>query len=125
MVRTHGRIWIGLLAWLLVQAGLLVGSIPVPAQARTPLITCTQTDEPQCMTAAAHATHMAHMHHRQPSGSETCCHVHAATDIPSPTTPYLIARPIAGNGAFIPHRQVQPAGSDRLPLLRPPRNRNA
>ncbi|ATU71818.1 hypothetical protein CFR78_03880 [Komagataeibacter rhaeticus] len=124
MVRTHGRIWIGLLTWLLVQAGLLVGSVPLPAQAHPALIACTHTDQPQCMTPAAHAAHMAHAHHGTPAGGQ-CCHVHAGTDIPSPPTACLISHPVRVTGAFMTPAQAHHAGRDWLPPLRPPKTRIA
>ncbi|WNM07422.1 hypothetical protein RI056_09755 [Komagataeibacter nataicola] len=30
MFRARGRTWVGLLVWLLMQAGLLLGAVPAP-----------------------------------------------------------------------------------------------
>ncbi|AZV38613.1 hypothetical protein CFR75_11945 [Komagataeibacter xylinus] len=128
MFRAWGRTWVGLLVWLLMQAGLLVGAVPTPAaHAHTLATACAMT--PDCMTPA-HALHMARMHHARnnpaPPGQTPCCHVHAGlSDMPAPPVPERLSGLSAeGTRAFIATRQAPAPGGDWLPPLRPPKIRN-
>ncbi|ARW16760.1 hypothetical protein [Komagataeibacter europaeus] len=121
MIRTHGRIWIGLLAWLLMQTGLLVASFPATAQAHDAMVPCTVATAPHCMTPAQ-LTHMAHMHHKEGQ----CCHVHvSSTDMPTPPATLLPPQPGAGTQSYLPPPQARLAGGDWLRPMRPPKSRNA
>lgn len=120
MVRTHGRIWIGLLAWLLMQAGLLVASLPATARTQDAMVPCTVATAPHCMTPA-HLAHMAHRHHKE----DQCCHVHvSSTDMPAPLSTLLPPQPESGTQSYLPHPQARLAGGDWLRPMRPPKTRN-
>ncbi|GAN87295.1 hypothetical protein LU298_01965 [Komagataeibacter intermedius] len=123
MIRTHGRIWIGLLAWLLMQTGLLVASFPVTARAQAVMMPPhTATAAPHCRTPPAPPVHMAHTHHKQ----DPCCHVHvSSTDMPAPPATLLPPQPGAGMQSYLSPPQARLAGGDWLPPMRPPKYRNA
>ncbi|WP_130730405.1 hypothetical protein [Komagataeibacter xylinus] len=128
MFRARGRTWVGLLVWLLMQAGLLAGAVPTPAAHAHPLApACAMA--PDCMTPA-HALHMARMHHARhdpaPTSQDPCCHVHAGlSDMPAPlVAERLSGLPAEGGRAFPAARQAPAVGGDWLPPLRPPKIRN-
>ncbi|MFT8989664.1 MAG: hypothetical protein ABF959_05005 [Gluconobacter albidus] len=128
MVRTHARIWIGLLACLLMQVGLLLGTST--AQARS---------EPPHMAMAMH--HMAH--HQKPAAtdccktsafhaiphpqqsSEGCCHAHVVSTDPMLTTASIHpSGPVrATSQAFASGLQGRFSGTDWIPASPPPKPR--
>ncbi|KXV75824.1 hypothetical protein AD953_06125 [Acetobacter malorum] len=130
MVRTQARIWIGLLACLLMQVGLLAGISPAQAQREAQAhhvmmhhmaASCSEADamDGQCMMTHPDA-------HTMPHGDK-CCHVHvAATDIPAPAEAlYPVLRPMVKAQSFSMSAQTAFAGADWLPPLRPPRILNS
>ncbi|GAB6968700.1 hypothetical protein JCM25156A_27380 [Komagataeibacter kakiaceti JCM 25156] len=125
MVRTHGRILIGFLACLLMQAGLLIGAFPMSAQAHphahVAMAACHDMAGTHC-TPSSTALPVGHAHHQDP-----CCHVHlCASDLSSPTPAQRPGQPPGVNTrAFMFHEQVRPVGGDWLPPLRPPKFRNS
>ncbi|MGS0646055.1 hypothetical protein ACU81Q_00260 [Komagataeibacter melomenusus] len=128
MFTARGRTWIGLLVWLLMQAGLFPGAVSAPVAHAHPLATaCAMA--PDCMTPA-HMMHMAHMHHTRhdpaPASQDPCCHVHAGlSDMPAPpVAERLTGLSAEGTRAFIATRQAPAVGGDWLPPLRPPKIRN-
>ncbi|MCE2574240.1 hypothetical protein [Komagataeibacter sp. FNDCR2] len=122
MVRTHGRILIGFLACLLMQAGLLISAFPVSAQAHShPAMAGCHDMAPTHCTPSPHVVPVGHAHHQDP-----CCHVHlCASDLSSPAPVQRLGQPPGVNTqAFGFHEQVRPVGGDWLPPLRPPKFRN-
>ncbi|MFE8871715.1 hypothetical protein ACE4RV_00780 [Acetobacter persici] len=126
MVRTQARIWIGLLACLLMQVGLLAGIAPAQAQREAQThhnmmhhstMPCAQAHmmDPQCM--------MTHPETRSIPHDDKCCHVHvAATDVPVPAEGQIFGlRPVVRGQTFSMSAQTGFAGADWLPPLRPPR----
>lgn len=131
MVRTQARIWIGLLACLLMQVGLLAGISPAQAQREAQAhhammhhmgVSCSDADamdDGQCMMTHPDAHPMPH--------GDKCCHVHvAATDIPAPAEAlYPGLRSFGKAQPFSMSAQTGFAGADWLPPLRPPRILNS
>ncbi|MCX2562058.1 hypothetical protein OQ252_11725 [Acetobacter farinalis] len=124
MIRTQARIWIGLLACLLMQVGLLAGVSPAQAQREVQAhhammqdrtMPCTESMDARCMGQASHSRNVPH--------GDKCCHVHvAATDIPPPEAgPHPVYRPGARRQVFSVEAQADFSGTDWLPPLRPPR----
>ena len=122
MVRTHGRIWIGIAACLLMLAGLLGSAVPVSAQAHPATGNCPGMMETHCLSHQQPSPATDHAHHKDP-----CCHVHVCA--PDLSSPAALLRPagLTGTGRpdFAFHRQTHRAGGDWLPPLRPPRIQNS
>ncbi|GEB41851.1 hypothetical protein [Gluconobacter sphaericus] len=129
MVRTHARIWIGLLACLLMQVGLLLSTSTVQARTAVPhqmamvMHHKTHHQKPNspdcCNTSAFHAISYPQ---QSPEG---CCHTHAVSTDPmltvtsiQPSSPVtLVTR------AFTSGRHDRFNGTDWIPASPPPKLR--
>lgn len=128
MVRRHGRILIVLFTCLLMQFGLLVGTLPVSAQeahAHVSMAGCDDMAGGHC-SSSPHAMPMEHTHHHA-RHQEPCCHIHACvSDLSFPAPVHMVDQPPGVNRhAFIFPAQLRPVGGDWLPPLRPPKSRNS
>lgn len=127
MVRTHARIWIGLLACLLMQVGLMLGTSTAQARTEAPhhmvmaMPHMAHHQKPDttdcCSTSAFHA-----IPHPQQS-SEGCCHTHVVS-----TEPMLTVASIQPSGpaslaarAFASGRHARFSGTDWIPASPPPK----
>lgn len=124
MVRTHARIWIGLLACLLMQVGLILGTSTAQAQTESPRhMVMAHHQKPGtmdcCSTSAFHA-----IPHPQQS-SEGCCHTHVVSTDPMLTVgsiqPSAPARLVVR--AFASGRQDRFSGTNWIPASPPPKRR--
>lgn len=131
MVRTQARIWIGLLACLLMQVGLLAGISPAQAQREAQAHhammhhMATSCSEADAMDGRCMMTHPDS--HTMPHDGDKCCHMHvAATDIPAPADAlHPVLQPVGKAQSFSMSAQTGFAGADWLPPLRPPRILNS
>ncbi|MBS1101568.1 hypothetical protein JK202_00810 [Gluconobacter sp. Dm-62] len=128
MIRTHARIWIGLLACLLMQVGLLLGTSTAQARSEAPRMAMAMhhmahhqktPDTDCCKTSAFHA-----IPHPQQS-SEGCCHTHVVSTEPMLTTAFIHpSGPIrAVSRAFASGLHDRFSGTDWIPASPPPRLR--
>lgn len=128
MIRTYARIWIGLMACLFMQAGLLLGS----AQARPEdhrammsrvVATHTTSDHRDMHTPACCAdSSTTPKDHRVSDG---CCHTHVLSAHPMLVlaTATLARPPLFDTDRFTARSSMPFIGTDRSPGLRPPRPR--
>ncbi|GBR67270.1 hypothetical protein [Gluconobacter kanchanaburiensis] len=129
MLRTHARIWIGLLACLLMQVGLMLGASTAQATTQTQpphhmmmhhMAHHQNADMADCCTATAlHA-----VPHSQPS-SGGCCHTHAVSTEPmlTLTSVHPSAPDRTGSNVFAPRAHDRFSGKDWIPASPPPRTR--
>lgn len=131
MLRTHARIWIGLLACLLMQVGLLLGASTAQARSEAPHMAMTHIamtmhhmahhQKPDatdcCKTSAFHA-----IPHPQQS-SEGCCHTHAVSADPMLTMASIHPSGPAHTAArvFASGLQGRFSGTDWIPASPPPK----
>ncbi|MQR98414.1 hypothetical protein [Gluconobacter aidae] len=129
MLRTHARIWIGLLACLLMQVGLMLGVSTAQATSQTQpprhmsmhhMAHHQNADMAGCCTTTAFQT----IPHPQPS-SDGCCHTHTVSTEPMLTlTSIHPSRPDhTASSAFALHVQNRFNGMDWIPASPPPRPR--
>ncbi|GAN68818.1 hypothetical protein [Acetobacter orleanensis] len=128
--RTRARTWVGLLACLLMQVGLLVGVSPAQAQREVQAHKSMMREMPvSCSEAKILHSHCGMTHTKSPAmpHDDKCCHVHvAATDIPTPADMLSsVLRSVVRARSPILSAQTEFVGADGLPPLRPPRVLNS
>ena len=129
MLGTHTRKWLGLIACLLMQLGLMAGAFPAHAATRTHVMTMTH-----CASMTQHATVHCDQHdmqammseapsHHNNSHGQGCCHIHAASAEPALTLAHLTPLPaqIAISGRFVQTGHPSLSGTDWIPTPPPPK----
>ncbi|MBS0995124.1 hypothetical protein JK207_00040 [Gluconobacter cerinus] len=130
MLKTHTRTWLGIIACLLMQVGLMAGAFPAHAASRAHAMAMTHcvsmthktTDACDKHSMPGLGTPTLHDHHHAGHG-QGCCHIHSVSAEPLLTlanTPSLSAHPaIARRFAKTGHTSL--SGTDWIPTPPPPK----
>ncbi|AFW00366.1 hypothetical protein BAR24_05095 [Gluconobacter oxydans] len=130
MLRTHTRRWLGLIACLLMQIGVMAGAFPAHAATRAHTMTmdhCTSMTQSASVSCAQHdmqnMTSEASPHHHDSHG-QGCCHIHATSAEPALALAHLtpLSTQIAISGRFVQSGHPSLSGTDWIPTPPPPKS---
>ncbi|GBR08882.1 hypothetical protein [Gluconobacter frateurii] len=130
MLGAHTRRWLGLIACLLMQIGLMAGAFPAHAATRAHVMTMDH-----CVSMAQHASISCVQHdmqammseassHHHDSHGQGCCHIHVASAEPALAFAYLtpLSTQIAISGRFVQAGHPSLSGTDWIPTPPPPKS---